>query len=109
METGNQIELNNKVEKFIALLLFACADRLCRSDTFCGIRTKSENLTEEEIDHVRVLAHSSRETSAHRKTWSGNKCSFLMCLHIISYTSFRIQMSPGKMLHKRNFMRTDTF
>jgi len=25
METGNQIELNNKVEKFIALLLFACA------------------------------------------------------------------------------------
>jgi len=23
METGNQIELNNKVEKFIALLLFA--------------------------------------------------------------------------------------
>jgi len=26
METGNRIELNNKVEKFIALLLFACAD-----------------------------------------------------------------------------------
>jgi len=26
METGNQIELNNKVEKFMALLLFTCAD-----------------------------------------------------------------------------------
>jgi len=26
METGNRIELNNKVEKFIALVLFACAD-----------------------------------------------------------------------------------
>jgi len=26
METGIQIELNNKVEKFIALLLFACTD-----------------------------------------------------------------------------------
>jgi len=26
----------------------------------------------------------------------------------ISYTSFQIQMSSGKMLHKRNFMRTLT-
>ena len=26
----------------------------------------------------------------------------------ISYTSVQIQMSSGKMLHKRNFMRTQT-
>jgi len=26
--------------------------RLCRWDTFCGVRTKSENLTEEVIDNI---------------------------------------------------------
>jgi len=31
-----------------------------------------------------------------------------MCFAHISYTSFQIQMSSGKMLHKRNFMRAQT-
>jgi len=49
METGNQIELNNKDEKFFNILVV----RLCRFDTFCGTRTESQNLTEEvNGDHI---------------------------------------------------------
>ena len=33
---------------------------------------------------------------------------FKTVVNIISYTSFQIQMSPGKMRHKRNYMRTQT-
>jgi len=43
METGNQIELTNKVEKFFNILVV----RLCHFETFCGTRTESQNLTEE--------------------------------------------------------------
>src|SRR6218665_2323415 len=58
---------------------------------------------------ARVRMHTSREMSTHNKTWSAHKCSFQKCvLHIISYTSFQIQMSPGKMLHTRNFFCTQT-
>jgi len=59
-------------------------------------------------------------TSAHKKTWSFidvvQPLDMLskfwkmfppkMLLARVSYTSFQIQMSSGKMLHKRNFMRT---
>jgi len=41
-----------------------------------------------------VRTHTGREMSAHKKTWSAHKCF----LHIISYTSFKIKMSSGKML-----------
>jgi len=60
--------------------------------------------------HVRVYAPSSHETSAHEKTWSAHKCFFQKSSShiIISYTSFQIQISSGKMLHKRNFLRTQT-
>ena len=43
METGKQIELNNKVEKLIHSIVIA---RLCVTIT------ESENLTEEVIDNV---------------------------------------------------------
>src|SRR6218665_836698 len=49
---------------------------------------------------VRVRAHTSRETSAHKKTWSTHKCLFKKCV----CTSFQIQV----LLHRRNFMRTQT-
>ena len=55
---------------------------------------------------VRVRAHTSREMSAHEK--SAYKCSFQKCFVHISYMSFQIQTSPGKELHIRNFMRTQT-
>src|SRR6218665_3359208 len=106
METGNQIELNNKVEKFIALLLFACADWIHSAAQERKARLKRSS-TMFPLSCAR--AHTSCETSAHKKTWSAHNCPFLKCLHIISYTSFHKQMSPGKMLHKRNFMRTETF
>jgi len=55
-----------------------------------------------------VRAHTGRETSAHKKTWSTHKYSFQKCFAPISYTSFQIQTSSGEMLHKRNVMHTQT-
>ena len=54
---------------------------------------------------ARVHAHTDHETSAHKETWSAHKCSFQKCFAHISYMSSQIQMSSGKVLHNRNFMR----
>jgi len=45
-----------------------------------------------------VCVHTGHETSAHKKTWSAHKCSFLpkKCFCTYSYTSFQIQMSSDK-------------
>ena len=55
-----------------------------------------------------MCAHAGRETSPHKKTWSAHKCSLRKYFALISYTSFQIQMSSAKMLHKRNYMCTQT-
>src|SRR6218665_2385612 len=60
--------------------------------------------------------HIGHKTSGHNKTWSAHscKCSFqkyILYAHTLSlymYTSFIIEMSSGKMLHKRTFMDTLT-
>jgi len=52
-----------------------------------------------------VRVHTGRETSAHKKTWSAHKWSLQNC---VLHTLFHIQKSSGYMLHKRNFMRTQT-
>jgi len=51
-----------------------------------------------------VRVHTSRETYAHKKTWSAHKHSFQKCF--CTYFIRGILISPGKMLHKRHFMRT---
>jgi len=53
---------------------------------------------------VLVFAHTGGETSVglHKKLGALKNVSS----NIISYTSFQIQMSLGKMLHKRNYLRT---
>ena len=60
--------------------------------------------------HLRCARlHTFYETSAHNKTWSANKCFFKKCFcTCLSYISFYIQIYSGKMLHKGNFMRTQT-
>jgi len=51
-------------------------------------------------------AHTGRETSSQNKNWNAHKCSFQKCFFAhISYTSFQIQMSSGKMLHKRKWIQ----
>jgi len=49
---------------------------------------------------ARERVNTSREQSAHKKTWNAHKWSFPRCFAHISYTSFQTQMSHGKMLHK---------
>ena len=56
---------------------------------------------------VHVHAHTGRKTIAHKKTWCAHKCFFKKCFAHISYTSFHIQISSGKMLPKRNFMHIE--
>ena len=46
--------------------------------------------------------HTGQKMGAHKKTLPK------MFLHIISYTSFHIQIKSGKMLHTRNCMCTQT-
>jgi len=55
------------------------------------------------IDRGNTVARHRCEKSAHKKTWNA-PVMFLTkkILAHISYTSFQIQMSSGKMLHKRN-------
>jgi len=67
------------------------------------------------LNCAQVCAHTGRETSAHKKTWSAHKCAHInvkghpkMFSAYISYMSFQIQLSSGKMLHKRNFMHMET-
>ena len=55
------------------------------------------------------LCATNRETSAHKKFLAHINFPFKNVFAHISYTSFQIHMSPGKMLHKSNFMRTQTF
>jgi len=56
-----------------------------------------------------ACVHAGHEMSAQNKTWSTHKCLLKkFFFHIYHYTSFQIQMSSHKMLHKRNFMRTQT-
>ena len=59
---------------------------------------------------ARVCMHIGCETSAHKKTRSAHKshkCSLQKCVFHI-HTSFQTQMSSGKILHKGNFMHTQT-
>src|SRR6218665_3397774 len=51
------------------------------------------------LGYAHVHAHTGCETSAHKKTWS-TYFTFKDVFAHMSYTSFQIQMSPGKMLHK---------
>jgi len=51
-----------------------------------------------------VIGAHTRKLGAHSKLMFLEK----NVLNIISYTSFQIQMSAGKMLHKGNFMPTQT-
>jgi len=57
---------------------------------------------------ARVRAHTGHETSASKKTWSAHKCFLKNGFANISYTSLHIQINSDEMLHKRNFMRTQT-
>jgi len=55
------------------------------------------------LSRSRVRARTSRI-----KTWSAHYYFFQKCFTHISYTSFQIQIIPGKMMHKSNLMRTQT-
>src|SRR6218665_173056 len=51
---------------------------------------------------------TGHETSTYKKTWSAHKCFFQSVFAQISCTSFHIQINSGQMLHKRNFLCTQT-
>ena len=81
----------------------------CRTQLFC---TSCRSITLRQPMFpltVRLCCYTSRETSAHKKTWSTHKCSLQKCCAHVSYTSFQIQMTSDTMLHKRNFSWKQTF
>src|SRR6218665_877494 len=55
-----------------------------------------------------AYTHAVRQAHTRRLEAHINVPSENVFAHI-SYTSFQIQMSPGKMLHKRNFTHTQAF
>jgi len=50
-----------------------------------------------------------RETSAHKKLGVFERVSSNNVYVHISYTSFQMQMSHGKILYKRNYLRTQAY
>src|SRR6218665_423498 len=58
------------------------------------------------LNCARVREHTSRETSTTRKLGAHIKVPSKSVFAYISYMSFQIQISPGKILPKRNFIHT---
>src|SRR6218665_3543068 len=56
-----------------------------------------------------VRTHTGHETSAHAKIWSSHNVPSKNVFAHISYTSFQIQMSSGKVLHRRNLIHYKHF
>jgi len=58
---------------------------------------------------VRVCAHTRRETSAHKKTWSAHKCSFQKCfcrcfIHVVPNTyGSRLNVAQKKFFPHTDF------
>src|SRR6218665_841534 len=93
-------EVNNVMYKHLSI-------QLAKATVYNVAHFQSKNWkTMSPLSCAHRCACKGRETSANKETWSTRKCFIQKLFAHISYMTIQIQMSSGKILHKRNFMHT---